>query len=96
MIGDVGAGVQRDGHAGGGALVQGAVGQRAQEEPGQLTDVGDALDELLRSAGTNAVSYTPPPRYRLGPETLIRSSFQTNDDLMTDPQTSDTIRTPDR
>lgn len=47
MVGDVGAGVQRDGHAGGGALVQGAVGQRPQQQPGQLTDVGHALNEFL-------------------------------------------------
>lgn len=50
MICDVGAGVQRDGHAGGGSLVQGTVCQGAQEQPGQLTDVRDALDKFFWSA----------------------------------------------
>lgn len=45
----MGAGVQGDGHAGGGALVQGAVGQGAQKQPGQLPDVGHALDEFFGS-----------------------------------------------
>lgn len=52
MIRDVGAGIERDGHAGGGALVQGAVCQGSQKEPGQLTDVGHTLDELLGPAET--------------------------------------------
>ena len=39
--------VQRDGHAGGGALEQGAVRQGPQQQPGELPDVGHALDELL-------------------------------------------------
>lgn len=43
----MGAGVQRDGHAGGGALVQGTVCQRPQQQPGQLTDVGHALNEFF-------------------------------------------------
>jgi len=47
VVCDVRAGVQRDGHAGGGALVQGTVGEGAQQQPGQLADVGHALDELL-------------------------------------------------
>lgn len=47
MICNVGAGVQRDGHAGGGSLVQGTVCQGAQEQPGQLTDVRHALDKLF-------------------------------------------------
>lgn len=50
MICDVGASIQRDGHAGGGALVQGAVCQGAQKKPGQLSDVGHALDEFFRPA----------------------------------------------
>lgn len=50
MICNVGAGVQRDGHAGGGSLVQGTVCQGAQEQPGQLTDVRDTLDKFFRSA----------------------------------------------
>lgn len=33
VVGDVGAGIQRNGHAGGGALVQGIMGQRAQQQP---------------------------------------------------------------
>lgn len=47
MICDVGAGVQRDGHTGGGALVQGTVCEGAQKEPGQLTNVGHTLDEFF-------------------------------------------------
>lgn len=50
MICNVGAGVERNGHAGGGALVQGAVCQGAQEKPGQLTNMGHALDEFFRPA----------------------------------------------
>ena len=47
MVRDVRARVQRDGHAGGGALEQGAVRERAQQQPGELPDVGHTLDELL-------------------------------------------------
>jgi len=47
MICDVGASIQRDGHAGGGALVEGTVRQGAQKKPGQLTDVGYALNEFF-------------------------------------------------
>ena len=50
MICDVGASIEWDGHTGGGALVEGAVCQGAQEQPGQLTDVRNTLDELFWSA----------------------------------------------
>lgn len=47
MVCNVGASVERDGHAGGGALVQGTVRQGAQKKPGQLTNVGHALNEFF-------------------------------------------------
>lgn len=57
MICDMGAGVQRDRHTGGGALVQGTVCQGAQKKPGQLTDVGNALDEFLWPAEKKQMTF---------------------------------------
>lgn len=50
MICDVWASIQRDGHAGGGALVQGTMCQGAQKKPGQLTNVRHTLYEFFRPA----------------------------------------------
>ena len=58
MICNVGASIQRDGHAGGGALVQGAVCQGAQKQPGQLTDVGHTLNEFFGPAGKKRFQYS--------------------------------------
>lgn len=47
VVRNVGTSIEGDGHAGRGALMQGTVSQRPQKKPGQLTDVGHTLDELL-------------------------------------------------
>lgn len=58
MVCDVGAGVQGDGHAGGGALVQSTVRQGAQKKPGQLTYVGHALNEFFRPMGGKKLKFS--------------------------------------
>ena len=48
VVSDLWPSVQWDGHAAGGALMQGTVGEGAQQEPGQLADMGHTFNELLR------------------------------------------------
>lgn len=47
MVCDVRASVQRNGHTGRGSLMQSTVRERAQQEPGELADVGHTFNKLF-------------------------------------------------